>query len=56
MPSFQHDALCLCACASKLAQGGELFDRIVMRHRYSEKDAAAAFRTMVDVILHCHNM
>uniref|UniRef100_A0A7S3R7M0 Calcium-dependent protein kinase n=2 Tax=Dunaliella tertiolecta TaxID=3047 RepID=A0A7S3R7M0_DUNTE len=40
----------------QLAQGGELFDRIVERMRYSEKDAAAAFRAMVDVILHCHLM
>ncbi|KAF5836470.1 calcium-dependent protein kinase [Dunaliella salina] len=40
----------------QLAQGGELFDRIVERQRYSEKDASAAFRAMVDVILHCHLM
>jgi len=40
----------------QLAQGGELFDRIVERTHYSEKDAAEAFRAMVDVVLHCHNM
>jgi calcium-dependent protein kinase len=33
-----------------------LFDRIVERGHYSEKDAATAFRTMVGVIAHCHNM
>lgn len=40
----------------QLATGGELFERIVERKHYSEKDAAAAFRVMVDVIMHCHNM
>jgi calcium-dependent protein kinase len=40
----------------QVANGGELFDRIVERGHYSEKDAAAAFRVMVGVIAHCHNM
>jgi len=40
----------------EVATGGELFDRIVKRGRYSEKDASTLFRTMVAVVVHCHNM
>jgi calcium-dependent protein kinase len=36
--------------------GGELFDRIVERGHYSEKDAAEVFRVMVRTIAHCHNL
>lgn len=41
---------------AQVANGGELFDRIVEQGYYSEKDAANMFRTMVGVIAHCHNM
>ena len=36
--------------------GGELFDRIVERGHYSEKDASEVFRTMVRTIAHCHSL
>lgn len=36
--------------------GGELFDAIVERGSYSEKDAAALMRTIVSVVAHCHDM
>mmetsp|Transcript_3676 Transcript_3676/g.10578 ORF Transcript_3676/g.10578 Transcript_3676/m.10578 type:complete len:478 (+) Transcript_3676:258-1691(+) len=39
----------------ELCSGGELFDRIVERGFYSEKDAATAVRMMVKVIQHCHS-
>lgn len=55
LPPHRHATVCLDVCA-QLASGGELFDRIVARGHYSEKDAAAAFRTMVQVINHCHTM
>jgi len=38
----------------ELCSGGELFDRIVERGFYSEKDAANAMRMMCLVIEHCH--
>lgn len=40
----------------EVCQGGELFDRIVERGKYTERDAAAAIRTIVQVVQHCHNM
>mmetsp|Transcript_21499 Transcript_21499/g.38283 ORF Transcript_21499/g.38283 Transcript_21499/m.38283 type:complete len:476 (-) Transcript_21499:316-1743(-) len=39
----------------EVCTGGELFDRIVERVYYSEKDAAAAVRTMAKIIEHCHS-
>eukprot|EP00879_Flechtneria_rotunda_P032179 GHRR01035346.1.p1 GENE.GHRR01035346.1~~GHRR01035346.1.p1 ORF type:complete len:163 (-),score=30.94 GHRR01035346.1:209-697(-) len=33
----------------EICQGGELFDRIVERGKYTERDAAAAIRTIVKV-------
>eukprot|EP00967_Tisochrysis_lutea_P044532 scaffold54059_cov19-Tisochrysis_lutea.AAC.7 len=36
--------------------GGELFDSIVKRGHYSERDAAELIRTIVSVVAHCHNM
>ncbi|CAK0786958.1 Calcium-dependent protein kinase 2 [Coccomyxa viridis] len=38
----------------ELCSGGELFDRIVARGHYTEKDAAALVRTIVSVVAHCH--
>lgn len=35
-------------------QGGELFDRIVKLHRYSEKDAAVLIHQIVCAISHLH--
>jgi len=40
----------------ELCSGGELFDRIVSRGHYSEKDAAYMCRTIVKVIGHCHSL
>jgi calcium-dependent protein kinase len=39
-----------------LLPGGELFDSIVKRGHYTEKDAAALIRTIVGVVAHCHAM
>lgn len=40
----------------ELCSGGELFDRIVERHHYTERDAAELIRTIVKVVHHCHQM
>lgn len=37
----------------EVCQGGELFDRIVERGKYTEKDAAEAIRTIVKVHIYC---
>lgn len=39
-----------------LCSGGELFDKIVAKGNYSEKDASALIRDMVRVVAHCHAM
>ena len=39
-----------------LCSGGELFDRIVAKGSYSERDAAEMIRTMVRVVAHCHSL
>lgn len=36
--------------------GGELFDDIISRGSYTEKEAAEMFRTMLKVVAHCHSM
>ena len=41
---------------TELCAGGELFDRITERGKYSEQDAAAAVRTMLQVVAHCHSL
>ena len=40
----------------ELCAGGELFDRIVARGHYTEKDAAAVVRAIAKVLTHCHGM
>ncbi len=42
--------------AMEVCSGGELFDAIVKKGHYTEKDAAALIRTIVGVVAHCHNM
>ena len=38
----------------ELCKGGELFDRIVEKTHYSEREARIAFAQMVEAIGHCH--
>jgi calcium/calmodulin-dependent protein kinase I len=40
----------------ELMSGGELFDRIVEKEQYSEKEAADTIRPIVDAIRYCHLM
>ena len=39
----------------ELCKGGELFDRIVEKTHYSEREARCAFAQMVEAIGHCHS-
>ncbi|CAN6448716.1 unnamed protein product [Victoria cruziana] len=38
----------------ELCEGGELFDRIVARGRYTERAAADILKTIVEVVMTCH--
>jgi calcium/calmodulin-dependent protein kinase I len=40
----------------ELLKGGELFDRIVEKENYSEKEAADTIRPIVDAIRYCHSL
>jgi len=40
----------------ELMTGGELFDRIVEKEHYSEKEAADTIRPVIDAIRYCHDM
>ena len=40
----------------EVCNGGELFDRIVARGHYSEKDAATMTRTILQVLHHMHTL
>ena len=40
----------------ELLRGGELFDRIVEKESYSEKEAAETVRPIVDAIRYCHSL
>lgn len=40
----------------ELCEGGELFDRIIAKGHYSEREAARLFREMVSVVHTCHSM
>jgi calcium/calmodulin-dependent protein kinase I len=40
----------------ELMTGGELFDRIVEKEHYSEKEAADTIRPVVDAMRYCHSM
>merc|ERR1712176_304654 len=39
---------------TELCTGGELFDKIKKIKKFTEKDAAAILRTIIDAIAHCH--
>ncbi len=36
--------------------GGELFDRIAKKHQYTEKEAHAVLKQLLDAISYCHNI
>lgn len=40
----------------ELLAGGELFDRIVEKESYSEKEAAETIRPLVDALRYCHEL
>ena len=40
----------------ELLSGGELFDRIVEKENYSEKEASDTIRPVVDALRYCHSM
>jgi calcium/calmodulin-dependent protein kinase I len=40
----------------ELLKGGELFDRIVEKENYSEKEASDTLRPIVDAIRYCHSL
>uniref|UniRef100_A0A803LWC4 non-specific serine/threonine protein kinase n=1 Tax=Chenopodium quinoa TaxID=63459 RepID=A0A803LWC4_CHEQI len=40
----------------ELCAGGELFDRIIAKGHYSEREAARLFRQIVTVVYNCHSM
>ena len=40
----------------ELLKGGELFDRIVEKENYSEREAAETVRPIVYAIRYCHNL
>ncbi|MCO5569293.1 hypothetical protein L7F22_023005 [Adiantum nelumboides] len=40
----------------ELCAGGELFDRIIAKGKYTEREAAAVCRTIVQVIQTCHSL
>ncbi|XP_021754279.1 calcium-dependent protein kinase 1-like isoform X2 [Chenopodium quinoa] len=40
----------------ELCAGGELFDRIIAKGHYSEREAARLFRQIVKVVYNCHSM
>ena len=42
------------ALVMELCAGGELFDRIISKDHYSEREARLAFAQMVEAIGHCH--
>ena len=40
----------------ELCEGGELFDRIVKKGHYSERQAAKLIKTIVEVVETCHSL
>jgi calcium/calmodulin-dependent protein kinase I len=40
----------------ELMTGGELFDRVVDKEHYSEKEASDTIRPIVDAIKYCHTL
>ena len=40
----------------ELCEGGELFDRIKLKGKFSERESASVLRTVAEVLIHCHGM
>ncbi|KAK3162240.1 hypothetical protein QOZ80_1BG0087250 [Eleusine coracana subsp. coracana] len=40
----------------ELCAGGELFDRIIAKGKYTEREAAALLRTIVEIVHTCHSL
>jgi calcium/calmodulin-dependent protein kinase I len=40
----------------EMMTGGELFERIVEKDHYNEKEAADTIRPVVDALTYCHSM
>lgn len=40
----------------ELMTGGELFDKVVEKEHYSEKEACEVFKPIVDSIKYCHEL
>ena len=40
----------------ELMTGGELFDRVVEKEFYSEKEAAETMRPIIDAVMYCHSL
>jgi len=40
----------------EMMKGGELFDRIVNKDHFSEKEAAETIRPIIDAVRYCHSM
>lgn len=50
-----EDAYCV-HLVMELCEGGELFDRIVKKGHYSEREAAKLIKTIVGVVEACHSL
>lgn len=40
---------------TEICKGGELFDEIIARGKFSEKDAAVLIKQVLSCMLYCHN-
>ena len=53
MIEFFQDESCI-FIVTELCEGGELFDRIVASHHFSEKNAKETMRALLGAINYCH--
>lgn len=54
--SSTNDAQNYVYVVMNMCRGGELFDAIINRGSYTEKDAAKVIRQILGVVAHCHDM